>query len=72
MKKSFYHYMMKHRHPGAKNEIEVLANEMYEDLAFPKQSLDYDTVSNYLELSSHYRSSLTTFDRAWEMYEREE
>ncbi|MGM9987950.1 MAG: YozE family protein [Bacillaceae bacterium] len=72
MNKSFYHYMMKHRHVSAKNEIEVLANEMYEDHAFPKQSFEYNTVSSYLELSSHFQSTMSTFDRAWEMYERDE
>ncbi|MEH6978084.1 YozE family protein, partial [Bacillus pseudomycoides] len=51
MKKSFYHYMMKHRASLIRNEISDLAEAMYDDLSFPKQSEDYDEISSYLELS---------------------
>ncbi|PEY87681.1 hypothetical protein CN351_00540 [Bacillus thuringiensis] len=51
MKKTFYHYMMKHRAALFRNEISDLAEAMYDDLSFPKQSEDYDEISSYLELS---------------------
>ncbi|WP_020060659.1 YozE family protein [Bacillus sp. 123MFChir2] len=70
MKKSFYHYMMKHRASLAKNELCDLAEIMYEDHSFPKQSEDYDEISSYLELSGSL-DSMSIFDRAWELYMQE-
>lgn len=43
--------MMKHRASLKQNEISDLAEAMYEDLSFPKQTEDYDAISSYLELS---------------------
>ncbi|MFJ8529099.1 YozE family protein [Bacillus sp. NPDC094106] len=70
MKKSFYHYMMKHRASLIKNEISDLAEAMYDDLSFPKQSEDYDEISSYLELSG-LLGSMSIFDEAWELYIQE-
>lgn len=41
--------MMKHRAALFSNEISNLAEAMYDDLSFPKQSEDYDEISSYLE-----------------------
>ncbi|MBO1580007.1 MULTISPECIES: YozE family protein [Bacillus] len=70
MKKSFYHYMMKHRASLIKNEVSDLAEAMYDDLSFPKQSEDYDEISSYLELSG-LLDSMSIFDEAWELYIQE-
>ncbi|MDM5154846.1 YozE family protein [Bacillus sp. DX1.1] len=70
MKKSFYHYMMKHRASLKQNEISDLAEAMYEDLSFPKQTEDYDAISSYLELSG-LLASMSIFDKAWELYIQE-
>ncbi|MEH7457373.1 hypothetical protein CON65_10045 [Bacillus pseudomycoides] len=70
MKKSFYHYMMKHRASLVKNEISDLAEAMYDDLSFPKQSEDYDEISSYLELSG-LLGSMSIFDEAWGLYIQE-
>ncbi|KEK24042.1 YozE family protein [Bacillus gaemokensis] len=70
MKKSFYHYMMKHRASLIKNEVSDLAEAMYDDLSFPKQSEDYDEISSYLELSG-LLESMSIFDEAWELYIQE-
>ncbi|WP_459503030.1 YozE family protein [Bacillus sp. C1] len=70
MKKSFYHYMMKHRASLIKNEVSDLAEAMYDDLSFPKQSEDYDEISSYLELSGLLHS-MSIFDEAWELYIQE-
>ncbi|MFS0863237.1 YozE family protein [Fredinandcohnia sp. 179-A 10B2 NHS] len=72
MNKSFYHYITKFRAAKAKDEITKLANDIYLDHAFPKYSQDYHEISSYLELNGHYLTSMTVFDRAWELYENEE
>ncbi|HEK9099562.1 YozE family protein [Bacillus pfraonensis] len=70
MKKSFYHYMMKHRASLINNEVSNLAEAMYDDLSFPKHSEDYDEISSYLELSG-LLGSMSIFDEAWELYIQE-
>jgi uncharacterized protein YozE (UPF0346 family) len=68
MTKSFYHFLMKFRHPQPKDDISKFANNAYLDHSFPKNSYDYDEVSNYLELNGHYLDSMRIFDEAWETY----
>ena len=58
--------MMKHR-ALFRNEISDLAEAMYDDLSFPKQSEDYDEISSYLELSGMLES-MSIFDEAWDLY----
>ncbi len=62
--------MMKHRASLIKNEVSDLAEAMYDDLSFPKQSEDYDEISSYLELSGLLHS-MSIFDEAWELYIQE-
>lgn len=62
--------MMKHRASLISSEISGLAEAMYEDLSFPKQSEDYNEISSYLELSG-LLSSMFIFDEAWELYIQE-
>ena len=57
--------MMKHRAALFRNEISDLAEAMYDDLSFPKQSEDYDEISSYLELSGMLES-MSIFDEAWD------
>lgn len=68
MVKSFYHFLMKYRHPAPKDEISRLANHAYLDHSFPKQSSDYHEISSYLELNGHYLDSMAIFDEAWQDY----
>lgn len=67
LKKSFYHYMMKHRAALISNEISQFAESMYDDLSFPKQSEQYEEISSYLEISGMLES-MSIFDEAWELY----
>ncbi|EEL50710.1 hypothetical protein bcere0022_18630 [Bacillus cereus Rock3-44] len=62
--------MMKHRASLINNEVSNLAEAMYDDLSFPKQSEDYDEISSYLELSG-LLDSMSIFDEAWELYIQE-
>ncbi|TKC19582.1 YozE family protein [Robertmurraya kyonggiensis] len=68
MLKSFYHFLMKYRHPKPQNPINHFANSAYEDHSFPKNSEDYEELSNYLELNGQYLPSMIVFDDAWEIY----
>lgn len=68
MYKSFYHFLMKYRTAAPKDTISTFANAAYDDLAFPKNSEDYNEISSYLELNGHYLESMTIFDDAWELY----
>jgi uncharacterized protein YozE (UPF0346 family) len=68
MSKSFYHFLMKFRHPTPKDSISHFANHAYQDHSFPKTSEDYHEISTYLELNGHYIESMTVFDDAWERY----
>lgn len=69
--KSFYHYLMKYRHPKPKDDISRFANNAYEDHSFPKSADHYDDVSRYLELNGHYLETMAIFDEAWELYKME-
>ncbi|MBD1379047.1 YozE family protein [Metabacillus arenae] len=66
--KSFYHYLMKYRHPKPKDNISQFANDAYDDLSFPKGSTNYDELSDYLELNGHYLNNMVIFDEAWDLY----
>ncbi|WP_042457513.1 YozE family protein [Neobacillus dielmonensis] len=68
MRKSFYHFLMKYRHPEPKDNISVFANYAYSDHSFPKHSSDYHELSSYLELSGDYLESMSIFDEAWQLY----
>ena len=68
MRKSFYHFLMKYRHPTPKDAISRFANHAYLDHAFPKIAEDYHELSSYLELNGIYLESMTVFDEAWQLY----
>ncbi|MGS2776407.1 YozE family protein [Robertmurraya sp. GLU-23] len=68
MRKSFYHFLMKYRHPAPKDTISRFANDAYVDHSFPKTSTDYTELSSYLELNGQYLESMAVFDDAWDLY----
>jgi uncharacterized protein YozE (UPF0346 family) len=72
MTKSFYHFLMKYRHPEPKDSLSLFANQAYLDHGFPKNSKKYDEISSYLELNGHYLDSMSVFDDAWNIYLNEE
>nr|WP_096154404.1 MULTISPECIES: YozE family protein [Bacillus] len=72
VKKSFYHYILKYRHALKKDEISEFANNVYDDHSFPKNSTNYNEISDYLEFNGHYLKSMSTFDIAWDLYELDE
>ncbi|WP_079709650.1 YozE family protein [Paraliobacillus ryukyuensis] len=69
--RSFYQYMMRFR--GAKqvtNETR-LADWIFHDHSFPKQSRSYDEISRYLEWNIPFTEALQVFDRLWEQYQED-
>lgn len=68
MSKSFYQFMLKFRNEITKSELSMLAEAMYHDHAFPKQAIEYEEISNYLELHVSYITDMSLFDEVWEMY----
>ncbi|MFL2069478.1 YozE family protein [Leuconostoc mesenteroides] len=69
--RSFYNWLMTNRNSMAANEVQQFANNTFLDSSFPKQSSDFDELSQYLEENTTYLMSMTTFDEAWSLYNAE-
>ena len=67
-RESFYRFLMTQRDPDSTDEVAQFANNAEHDSSFPKQSQDYEEISDYLELNAGYLPSMSVFDRAFEMY----
>jgi uncharacterized protein YozE (UPF0346 family) len=59
---------MTERNPDSSDLLAQFANNAFFDQSFPKQSQDYQEISNYLELNAGYLPSMLIFDQAWERY----
>lgn len=68
--RSFYHFMMTFRGKRIPDDESRLADWMFDDHDFPKQSKSYDEISEYLEFHSPFTSALSLFDQLWDTYER--
>lgn len=60
---------MTQRNPVATDDIQQFANNAFLDSTFPKQSVDFDDISNYLEENTTYLMSMVTFDQEWELFQ---
>lgn len=70
--KSFYHYMMRYRANKQLNNERKLAEWMFHDHEFPKQTTDYHEISEYLEWNTPFTEAIVTFDEMWEEYQEAE
>lgn len=68
MKPTFYEYIRRFVDHDAKDPMSRLANAIQKDIAFPKQSKNFDEISTYLEHSPDYGKLLVIFDDAWHNY----
>lgn len=68
MRRSFYHYVRTLRDPYLKDDITLFANAVDQDGTFPKQSINYDELSDYLEMNGDYVVSMDVFDKVFQMY----
>ncbi|KRL14121.1 YozE family protein [Schleiferilactobacillus perolens] len=69
--RSFYAWLMTQRNEEATDDIAHFANNAFFDQSFPKQSQDYEEISDYLELNGGYLASMTIFDDAFRKYEEQ-
>ncbi|MET3682286.1 uncharacterized protein YozE (UPF0346 family) [Alkalibacillus flavidus] len=68
--RSFYHFAMPYRGIQQKDdERRQLAEAMFHDHDFPKQSVDYDEISQHFEMNSPFPGAVQVFDRLWQEYE---
>lgn len=68
MRRSFYHFVKTLADPYKKDDVTLFANAVSRDGTFPKQSEDYDELSDYLELNADYVESMTLFDEVFQEY----
>lgn len=68
MKRSFYHYVETFRGKLVQTDESQLADNIFMDLQFPKQSKSYDEISHYLETNAYYIPNMDIFDNLWEHY----
>lgn len=67
--KSFYHFAMRYRGVKDKHDPKKrLADWMFHEHDFPKQSNDHHELTDYLEFNSPFPEALITFDEVWEEY----
>jgi uncharacterized protein YozE (UPF0346 family) len=59
---------MKYREDKVVDGVTQLANLVYEEMTFPKQSSDFDEISTYLELQATFVFNLSVFDEIWDSY----
>ncbi|KRO26300.1 hypothetical protein IV88_GL000085 [Pediococcus argentinicus] len=59
---------MTQRNPESSEEVANFANNTFFDQSFPKQSKDFEELSQYLELNGNYLHNMSVFDLAWQQY----
>lgn len=64
--KTFYHFVLTYR--GASDEKGAFAEAVFEDLAFPQTSTNFDEISLYVEMQADATMSTAVFDAIWEDY----
>ena len=65
---TFYNYLMRHRAPVEKDDATRLANLVFQDSLFPKQSKDFNEISTYLVTQAPFYFNLSLFDDIWQAY----
>lgn len=69
LKKSFYHYVLTFRGGEWSDEKVRFAESMFLDHGFPKNSYDFEELSNYIEFQSDEYLTIGAFDVLWDLYE---
>jgi len=68
MKKSFYLYVLTFRGGDWSDAKVRFAEEMFHEHNFPKQSTDFNELSNYIESYATENLTNEAFDHLWELY----
>ncbi len=66
---TFYEFLMRYRDKDSLKPECRLANIAHDDTQFPKQSTDFNEISNHLEYTDDYGPLLVTFDDLWLSYQ---
>ncbi|MFD1849481.1 YozE family protein [Oceanobacillus bengalensis] len=64
----FYQFLMTYRGKKKPDDESRLADWAFHDHNFPKHTMDYDEISNYLEWNSPFTNALNVFDELWSVY----
>lgn len=59
---------MTQRNPKSNEPVAILADYVFDESDFPKQSDNFDEVSRFLEESASFAFSMSDFDEIWEEY----
>ena len=69
MDRSFYRFVLSFR-GGVKGDLNsMFAENMFNDLGFPKEEKDFDPLSRYIEEKADSRMPSVIFDELYRMYE---
>jgi len=68
MKKSFYLYVLTFRGGDWSDAKVRFAEEMFNEHNFPKQSMDFDELSSYIESYATDNLKIEVFDELWSLY----
>lgn len=66
--RSFYEFALTFRGKLKEDEASRLAEWIFLDHDFPKHSMSYDEISDYLEWNNPFHGALNVFDQLWEQY----
>lgn len=68
MKKSFYLYVLTFRGGDWSDAKVRFAEEVFHEHNFPKQSMDFDELSTYIETFATENLTTEVFDELWDLY----
>lgn len=66
--RTFYEYVLTFRGKLKDDARSDLAEWIFHDHDFPKHSMSYDEISNYLEWNNPFNGALNVFDELWDEY----
>ena len=64
--KTFYEFVLTYR--GAANEKGYFAEAVFEDSLFPRRTLDFNELSQYVEMQADPNMKTSVFDEIWDEY----
>lgn len=64
--KTFYEFVLSYR--GAANEKGDFAEAVFEDSLFPRGSMDFHELSQYVEMQANDYMKTLVFDELWDEY----
>lgn len=64
--KTFYEFVITCR--GATDDRGIFAEAVFEDSMFPKRSMSFHEISQYVEMQANDEMKASVFDELWEEY----